>query len=207
MAVILPRGTQPAAQPGEMTAMNLLYTVVLELGPRPRHGRRARSCGLVARGQTPGAFGMGGALVYPASLHAAKEETGPKADSLSPYDGRCWFPKLEESPSRRARHKNTLFSRENRHLPARGSSGLRRYGHPHLPQDRTGLMKPRWPQKSEYPPPKRRKLGKAPETRLFFGKKGQSPGKASLRLLHGGAVWIKQHLHITPAYCGPRSKR
>ncbi len=151
------------------------------------------------------ALGTGGALVYPASLYTAKEESGPKADSLSPY-GRCWLPKLEESPSRRSRHKNTLFSRENRHFPAGGSSGLRRHGYPHLPQDRAGLMKPRCPQKREYPPPKRRKLGKSPETRLFFGKKGQSPGKAPLRLLHGGAVWIKQHLHITPADCGPRSK-
>lgn len=204
MAVILPRGTQPDAQPGKMTAMNLLYAVVLEPDARPS-GRAAR---LFIR------------------LRCTRTDTRPSAWSAR-WSLRPHCTRRKKKPDR----KLTLFLRmagagsPNWKSPLPGVRGTRipffpgktttfRPGKQRpqavrsslLPQDRAGLMKPRWPQKMYYPPPKRRKTGKASETRLFFGKKGQSPGKAPLRLLHGGAVWIKQHLHITPAYCGPRSK-
>lgn len=206
MAVILPRCTPPRARPAALAAMNLLYAVALEPDARPS-GREARSfIRLRCRraGVRPAASGA--RLFIQPHCTRRKKKLGRK---LTPFpcaadaDSQSW-----KSPLPDKRGTRTPFlTRESRHLPARGSSGLRRHGHPHLPQDRADLMKPRWPQKREYPPPKRRKTGKAPETRLFFGKKEQSPGKAPLRLLHGGAVWIKQHLHITPAYCGPRSKR
>ena len=145
--------------------------------------------------------------IAPSPAHGANGSTCPPARTGPPFPGAhgtsddgSLIIALHQGLPRRARCKRKLFLGKVP-LPTKGSARPRRQGKP------PPLKALVFPLQREAAPPKRRKTANTPESALFLVKTERFAGKPSLRPLHGGAVWIKQHLHITPAPRGPRSKR